>query len=423
MSQPKTAYATFALGCAMRLLARRYAHLPSLETSLLLNAPHHSRQARLEAKVLPSLHHAHHHARDTDVATAVPPLLLLLERLDDATLFALLVMADLAVAFCLRRLAPSSLAPSLCYILAPWTCATAAALCTISLPLSAVLGAICLADGGREIASALCLGVATFVSPDAVWLLPATCALLPGRRPPRGRLCATYLGVLLALLAASRLAAGSWHFCVALKVWASPTALRPNFGIMWYLLAQVFPIHRSSFHFALGVLPKLCLAPLVHRISAASARPAAAISLLLVTAYAPHPTANELTAALALVASTCDARLISKARRPPMFLGAIAVSAAIAMHPLLERWLVCRELNPNFAFADTVALAAALSLLALDLAKASIHCEREDIAALRLQRAWQSVNGEMLQRPRVTASGAGLHQRASRSPSRRRQKS
>ena len=96
MSKPNTPYATFALGCAMRILARRYAHLPSLEASLLLNAPHHSRQARVEAKVLASLHHAHHHARDIDVAAAVPPLLLLLERLDDAALLALLVMAGCA---------------------------------------------------------------------------------------------------------------------------------------------------------------------------------------------------------------------------------------------------------------------------------------------------------------------------------------
>ena len=332
-----------------------------------------------------------------------PPLLMLpLAAAPEAVVLAVLIAADLLLGWLLLQLGgPSALARragAALYLLSPPTARACAALGTAPLGHAPLLAALLIARRGHAALAGAALGVASYVAPDATWMLPAA-AMIVWRRARVGRPIVTLLGAWLActaaLLALSRVALGDWSFFSAVYAfYVSAPDLAPNPGAWWYLLAQVFPPARGSFVLAMHAIPALCLPPLALRLRR-SPLLAAALSYLIVVAFKPYPALPDLALALGLISTQLDRELLEYCRHVPLALGGMLFALAIGP-PLRARWLEARGLNANFYYAATLVLTSALALLAADLAAAAIGRDVqqvEELAVHRLQRRWRGGKG------------------------------
>ena len=187
----------------------------------------------------------------------LPPLAILtLGSTPRATRFTLLLAIDLAAAALLSAVAvigrgfrPAYLSRSLAglaYLCAPWAALATAALDFSKLPHCAVLAAFVCASTRRSTLAAASLALATYLSPDSIWLLPPTIALLrPSSRGAAGGGVALFFAGfacwLSALVALSIHAFGSAQFLhVVYGSWASADGLGVNVGLWWYLTVEVF---------------------------------------------------------------------------------------------------------------------------------------------------------------------------------------
>ena len=194
--------------CALGVLARialRFSQTPPSADNIFLGTTESSNTALLECVYLWQVGaspYASHVCR-------VPPLLLPLAQLPQPLQLALLLCVDMLVAATLACLAaaaaaaaavdsavgraerarsgassaargapaPSSLCCAAVYLCAPPTVLGCAALSTGGFAHAALLGSLALAWGGQPVCGGAALGLATHLSPDAAWLLPAAAAL------------------------------------------------------------------------------------------------------------------------------------------------------------------------------------------------------------------------------------------------------
>jgi phosphatidylinositol glycan class U len=341
-----------------------------------------------------------------------PPLLLLaLAALPDIAVLGLLIAADAAIAWLLLarlggRSAATRGAAALLYLLSPWTIASCAALGTAALQHVPLLGALALAHAGRATLAGAALAVATCLAFDAAWMLPATAVLLARGETGAGltslvSLLGTWSACLLAQLLLSYAALRSWDFVGPVYLsWAHAHDSRPNGGAWWYLLSQVLLPARPVFVLALHALPHLCMAPLALRLRR-TPMVGAALSLGVVAAFKPFPTATDQLVAVAAMLAQLEQPLLERARRMPVAVGAMLLGLATG-HPLRDRWLEARAFNANFYYVATVVLSAGHALLVCDLAAAAVdRGERmtRGEAACTLQR--------VVRRRRSTHASAG----------------
>lgn len=439
----------FASGAFARLALLSSEYSTSLADDYELSTPATSAPCRREGHFL--LMHGHDPLSAGGACAPNPPLLLTtLAALNDSTQLYVLLGADLLCAALLLSAAPVRIAGALAagaYLLTPWPIAACAAGSSAMLPGLAVLAASHLAGRGWAVAASAALGCGGMLNPDAAWLLFALTALtMPpasaSRRVPSSIEAATALvrcGSAYALtvcagiaLLAPRFGGVSHLVRRTLGAWldAEPVLFTtPNVGLWWYWMVQAFLPIRPTFVLALHTLPRLCVPCLAlrlpcHRRSASPPPPSAAQSAAQTVASAsgapPHqlptmlcmalshgvltatklaPTMPEIMLALAFVASQIDGRLLdATGRLLPIACLAIG-NAALAVRPLLSRWLDAREINANFFYAATVALASGQLLLVYELAAAAMQAEADEDAArgvARVQRVWRRRAAEKL---------------------------
>ncbi|KAM3576240.1 hypothetical protein VYU27_001948 [Nannochloropsis oceanica] len=164
----------------------------------------------------------------------------------------------------------------------------------------------------------------------------------------------------------------------AVVFYPEPMAMRPDMGIWWYLMSEVFRQYQPYFRLILAAHPFLYLPPLAFRVLAGSATskqhplPEALLRLLyLVTAsismlFRPSPIlTQQLSLAIALVAWHPD---LLTALRPKLLLLSVGLGAPLILAPIMEYlWLDAQSGNANYLYFQTLVWTVFHSLLVLEV--------------------------------------------------------
>lgn len=197
----------------------------------------------------------------------------------------------------------------------------------------------------------------------------------------------------------------------AIVTYPGPMTMRPDMGIWWYLMSEVFRQYQPYFRLVFAAHPFLYLPPLAFRVLAGSATsqrqplPEALLRLLyLVVAsismlFRPSPImTQQLSLAIALVAWHPDLLTVL---RPKLLLLSVGVGVPLILAPIMEYlWLDAQSGNANYLYFQTLVWTVFHSLLVLEVTVVLVqhatnrHRDEEE-SEKRIRRTRKGSNKEL----------------------------